>query len=162
MDKHLEDDYIAKVQEHKGLINKILYLYGDDAESKKDLKQDILAEAWKAYPSFEGRSKFSSWLYRIGLNVAFARLRKKEKQHYVSLEQSIYKQSDISKLRGKELLDAILRQLQPIEKSIVLLLVEGYNQKEIAELIGLSAVNIRVKVSRLRKKLETYGFKNIA
>ena len=162
MNRTQEQDYIQLIQEHQGVINKILYLYADDAESKKDLKQDILVEAWKSYPSFEGRSQFSTWLYRIGLNVAFARLRKNKKQHYVPLEETNYNERTISKLQGQELLDAILRLLQPVEKSIVLLLIEGYNQKEISELIGLSAVNTRVKVSRLRRKLAEYGFKNIA
>lgn len=157
-----QEDFLKNIQEHQGIINKILFLYADDLESKKDLRQEILAETWKSYPKFEGRSKFSTWLYRIGLNVAFAKLRKKEKQTYVDLNETDLHQTKIETLKGQELLDAILRQLQPLEKSIVLLLIEGYNQKEISEFLGLTPVNVRVKVSRLRKKLEKYGFKNIA
>lgn len=156
-----QEDFIKRIQEHQGVINKILFLYSDDLESKKDLRQEILAESWRSFPSFEGRSKFSTWLYRIALNVAFAKLRKQQKQSYVNLDSNQLHETKIETLKGQELLDAILKQLQPIEKSIVLLLVEGYNQKEISELMGLTAVNVRVKVSRLRKKLEKYGFKNI-
>lgn len=162
MSKNLQNEYIAKVQEHQGLINKILFLYADDTETRKDLRQEILAEAWKSYPKFEGRSKFSSWFYRIGLNIAFARLRKKEKQDYVPLKKSTLDGSDHNQMTKNELLTAILNVLQPIEKSIVLFLVEGYEQKEIAELLGLSYGNVRVKISRLRSKLEEYGFQNIA
>jgi len=157
-----QSEFIKLIQENKGIINKIIYLYADSSEAKNDLKQEILAESWKSFPNFEGRSKFSTWLYRIGLNVAFANLRKLDKQTYVDLEKNHIENAKVHQLEGKELLNAILKVLQPIEKSIVLLLIEGYNQKEIAELLGLSAVNVRVKVSRLRKKLEQYGFKNIA
>lgn len=162
MSKNLQKEYIKKVQEHQGLINKILFLYADDTEDRKDLRQEILAEAWKSYPKFEGRSKFSSWLYRIGLNVAFARLRKKEKHDHVTLENSTLEGEDPSQMTNMELLTAILNVLQPIEKSIVLFLVEGYEQQEIAEMLGLSYGNVRVKINRLRLKLENYGFQNIA
>ena len=156
-----KEAYIKCIQQQQAIINKILYLYADDAESKKDLRQEILAAGWKSFESFQGKAQFSTWLYRIGLNVAFAQLRKKKRQTYVSLQHNLQEKQAYTTLQGEELLQAIIKQLQPVEKSIALLLIEGYNQKEIANLIGLSAVNVRVKVSRLRKKLETYGLKNI-
>lgn len=157
-----QEEFISKIQQHKGLINKILYLYADSLEERKDLRQEILAAAWKSYPKFENRAKFSTWLYRIGLNVAFMRLRKKERTKTLDSERSGVTAPVSGPLEGKELLAYILGILQPLEKSIVMLLVEGYQQPEIAEILGISPGNTRVKIHRLRKKLKDYGVKEIA
>lgn len=157
-----QDEFIAKIQEHKGMINKILYLYADSLEERKDLRQEILAAAWKAYPKFENRAKFSTWLYRIGLNVSFMRLRKKERTKSWDTEHNEVSIPQSGSLEGKELLAYIMGILQPLEKSIVMLLVEGYDQQEISEVLGISPGNTRVKIHRLRKKLKDYGVKEIA
>jgi len=56
-----------------------------------------------------------------------------------------------------ELLEQILRLLNPVEKSVVLLLLEGYGQKEIGDILGISPTNTRVKIHRIREKLRAYG-----
>jgi len=149
--------FIKRIQQHKGLINKIIFLYADNQEDRKDLRQEILSEAWRSYASFKEASTFSTWLYRVGLNVALGRLRKKQPT-WVS-EATPERADNAHRLDQKELLEMILHVLQPIEKSIVLLMVEGYNQTEIAAILGISAENTRVKVYRIRKKLSSYGIK---
>lgn len=152
-----KEEFIIQIQQSQGLINKILFLYANNYEDRRDLRQEILSNAWRAYGNFRGEAKFSTWLYRIGVNVAISSLRKKSKEteliHPPSSKDVYAGRSD------KELLDFILKILNPIEKSLVLLLIEGFNQQEIAETLGMTPENTRVKIFRLRKKLEANGVK---
>lgn len=141
------------------MLNKVIYLYANNPEEKEDLRQEILLQAWRSYKNFRGEAQFSTWLYRIALNVSITFLRKKK---------LIFE--DIGQVRtvtaadsgsSAELLQTILRLLGPVEKSIVLLTIEGYKQPEIAEMVGVSGENIRVKMHRIRKKLKEHGIKDL-
>ena len=146
-------EFISKIQQHQKLINKVVFLYADHQEDRQDLRQEILAQAWKSYGSFRGEAKFSTWLYRVSLNVAISSLRKKKK----SLNQPSKEQTYAKPVHSdQELLEIILQLLNPIEKSIVLIMIEGYKQAEIAEMLGVSANNIRVKIYRIREKLRKH------
>ena len=68
--QNAEKDFLEKMEKHKGVVFKISKMYMDNFDDQKDLFQEITFQAWKAYPSFEGRSEFSTWLYRIALNTA--------------------------------------------------------------------------------------------
>ncbi|MEM9324554.1 MAG: sigma-70 family RNA polymerase sigma factor [Bacteroidota bacterium] len=147
-----KDTFIALVQQHQGLINKILFLYADNAEDRKDLRQEILTEAWRSFGKFRGEAKFSTWLYRVGVNVALSFLRKNPKTH------GDFGPEKASAGHGEEeLLQQVLQVLNPVEKSLILLLLEGYDQQEISDILGISPGNTRVKIHRTREKLRTYG-----
>ena len=66
----LEKEFLEKIEKHKGVIFKISKMYMDNFDDQKDLFQEITFQVWKAYPSFEGKSQFSTWLYRVALNTA--------------------------------------------------------------------------------------------
>lgn len=61
---------------HQGLIHKICRMYRDSREDQEDLFQEIVYQLWKSYPQFQGKSKITTWMYRIGLNTAMAAFRK--------------------------------------------------------------------------------------
>jgi RNA polymerase sigma-70 factor (ECF subfamily) len=93
-----EHEFVKKVTESQGIVHKVCGIYCDNEEDKKDLFQEILIQLWKSYPSFRGDSKFSSWMYRVGLNVAISNLRKsktkKEDSTLPSSFDNISKESD--------------------------------------------------------------------
>ncbi|RZM11679.1 MAG: hypothetical protein EOO88_46550, partial [Pedobacter sp.] len=74
-----EQQFLKNINENKGIIIKIVNLYADDAEDRKDLHQEIIFQAWKATSGFKGEAKFSTWLYKISLNVALTHLSKIKK-----------------------------------------------------------------------------------
>lgn len=150
-----ENQFIALITEHQSLINKVLFMYGDDEEERKDLYQEIVSSAWSAFKRFRGDSKFSTWLYRVAINVAITSLKKKKKVSIVSDMPERHTPPETSSER--ELLHIILEQLNPVEKSIVMLMVESVKQEEIADILGISPGNIRVKIHRIREKLRKYG-----
>ena len=74
-----QEPFIVLIQDNQRIINKILFLYADTIDERKDLKQEILSQAWGAYNRFNNESSFTTWLYRVALNVAMTHLSKKKK-----------------------------------------------------------------------------------
>ena len=71
-----EKEFLSQLKEHQNIIYKLVHLYANTEEDKKDLYQEILLQAWKTYPAFRGEAKFSTWLYRLCLNTIFTIQRK--------------------------------------------------------------------------------------
>lgn len=157
MDKRAE--FISLIDKHQSLINKVVFLYVDGTEDRRDLRQEIISQAWGSFKSFRGEAKFSTWLYRVAMNVAIATIRKTIKERSAELP----KPSPVEAFTNeKDLLNIILNVLSPVEKSIVILQIEGYGQPEIAEILGISEGNTRIKIHRIRKKLKDYGIDKLA
>ncbi|NBC66170.1 MAG: sigma-70 family RNA polymerase sigma factor [Bacteroidetes bacterium] len=144
--------------DHQAIIHKVCGMYCDNEEDKKDLFQEILINLWKSYPSFRGDSTFTTWMYRVSLNVAFQRLRKTAKNREQVILPSMF---DTMKSPGKEGLPikekqqmyAAIEKLNEVEKAIVMLYLEEKGNEEIAKIIGISQNYVRVKMTRIRRKL---------
>jgi RNA polymerase sigma-70 factor (ECF subfamily) len=113
---------------------------------------------WKAYPSFRGDSKFSTWLYRIALNTAISDLRRK-KHHIISTEPDGLPEGieDIQNYKEKEekleQLYKAINQLTEIEKAVVMLYLEDRSYDEMEDILGINQNNLRVKMNRIKDKL---------
>ena len=122
--------------------------------------QEITIQLWKAYPKFRGDAKFSTWMYRVGLNTAITLYRKSKRtistQDFsdVSFKISAEDYDDTEEQQLKLLYNAV-RQLNDIEKALVFLYLEDKNYNEISETLGISEVNARVKMNRVKTKLKT-------
>lgn len=134
-------------------------MYCDEEEERKDLFQEILIHLWKSYPSFKGDAKFSTWMYRVAFNVAIQHLRKekKKKEDAVLPERfdqfsDEYEEEELGE--EKRMLRVAISQLNEIEKAIVMLYLEERDNEDIAEIIGVSQNNVRVKMTRIRNKLK--------
>ena len=133
-------------------------MYCDDQTHREDLFQEIVLQLWKSYPSFKGKSKFSSWMYRVALNVAIQDFRKEKKRKYLFLESLEFKEpssnsdNDHEDQRIKALYQAISK-LDKIEKAIMILHLEGVANEEIAEIVGITQNYVRVKMTRIRERL---------
>ena len=88
-EKRTEKEFTQRVNESQGIIHKVCRMYCDDEIHRKDLFQEIVLQLWKSYSSFRGESNFSSWMYRVALNVAIQDFRKEKKRKYLFLE-SLY------------------------------------------------------------------------
>ena len=155
----LEKDFLEKIEKHKGVIFKISKMYMDNFDDQKDLFQEITFQVWKAYPTFEGRSEFSTWLYRIALNTAILFLKSEKRRSFIQnnevsnfkINQDEYDDDDEQKL--KKMYEAI-NQLNAIDKALIFYYLENYSGKQIAEQMGISEVNARVKMNRAKEKLK--------
>jgi RNA polymerase sigma factor (sigma-70 family) len=158
----LAKQFSEQISNHLGILHKICRTYKKDPDDRDDLFQEIVYNAWKSYPRFEGRSKFSTWLYRVALNTALYQNRK---------DRFFGKTVDVDALREQiavevkedntDLLWLAINKLDELEKSIVILYLEELPYKEISEITGLTENNIAVKLNRIkvkiRKILEDYG-----
>ena len=155
----LEKEFLEKIEKHKGVIFKISKMYMDDFDDQKDLFQEITFQVWKAYPTFEGRSEFSTWLHRIALNTAILFLKSEKRRSFIQnnevsnfkINQEEYDDEDEQKL--KKMYEAI-NQLNAIDKALIFYYLENYSGKQIAEQMGISEVNARVKMNRAKEKLK--------
>ncbi|MEQ8926705.1 MAG: RNA polymerase sigma factor [Fulvivirga sp.] len=150
-----EELFLSKVKEHEGIINKILYLYVDTQEDKKDMYQEIVLQAWKSMSRFRGDSKFSTWLYRVGLNTVMTFNRKESRIQQQPLETSFDLEQPSTEVsdRSLKLMQAI-KLLNDIDKSIITLHLEDYSHDEIAEMIGITKNNVTVKIHRIKDELK--------
>lgn len=153
-------DFIDLLNEHQNIIHKICNMYRFTVEEREDLFQEISIQLWKAYPKFKGNSKFSTWMYRVGLNTAITLYRKEQKKIKTSsldadtylFYENEYDSSVDTKL--KWLLEK-LSSFSAIDKALVLLYLEDKNYNEIGETLGISNGNVRVKMNRIKKKLKS-------
>lgn len=159
MKPNLESEFILLLEEHQNIIHKICRLYTSDSDSHKDLFQEISIQLWKAFPNFRGDSKFSTWAYRVALNTAISLYRKQTRTVDTSdIEMNIHKirfeeYNDEEEEQIKLLYKAV-KQLNDIEKALVYMYLEDKDYTEIAETLGISEVNARVKMNRIKTKLK--------
>ena len=155
--------FLKLIEEHNGILVKLTRIYADTAQDRDDLRQEIILRLWESHHRFENRSKFSSWMYRVGLNTAITFLKRNQKtateaitdvndSALVSVEASNANPSEsVSEL---QIFYRSVAKLNPVEKAIVFLFMEGLSHREIAERLGISEGNARVKLSRTKQKLK--------
>ena len=155
-----ENKFVDLIDENQNLIHKICRLYTNSEAEHKDLFQEITIQLWKAYPKFRGDSKFSTWMYRVGINTAITIYRKSKRRiRSYNFDDVSYKIPDDTTYNYKEdqQLEAIyeaVKALNDVDKAIVFLYLEDKSYKEISETIGLTEVNARVKMNRIKNKLK--------
>lgn len=159
MNKELEHSFVTQLEQNQNIVHKVCRLYTQNEESHNDLFQEITIQLWRAYPKFRGESKFTTWMYRVSLNTAITLYRKSKR----SIKISDIEVMDF-KIKSEEYDDAIgeqltvmyaaVKKLNDIEKALVFLYLEDKSYKEIAETMGISEVNARVKMNRVKTKLK--------
>jgi len=143
------------IKQHEPLIHKVCRMYARLPDDRKDLFQEIVIQLWKAYPGFRGDAKLSTWMYRVSLNTAITHLRRQRTGAGAELLRidAIHEIPDQEEdARWQEMYKAI-EQLNHVEKAVVMLYLEEKPYNEMEEIIGISTGAIRVKMSRIKKKL---------
>lgn len=151
--KELEKDFMNMIKLHERIIYKVTSFYADIDQTTNDLYQEVIVNIWKAYPSFRGESKVSTWIYRIALNtcITFFRRSKRKPIHtdlIIDIADTPDNNEDIAELYR------LINKLGKIEKALVLLYLEEKTYKEIAEITGLTVTNVSTKISRIKEKLK--------
>lgn len=148
-------------KENKDKVYRICSFYLDDVDDRQDLFQEVMTNVWRGLDRFAGRSKMSTWVFRIAVNtsLAFRKKQRKENTKIEHVKDVIHQEWNHSATEGEQESIFKLRQaingLNKIEKGIVSLLLEDFSQKEIAEVMGYSENNIRVRIHRIKQKLKS-------
>ncbi len=159
MSNSLEQSFVTQLKENQNIIHKICRLYTSGEDAHNDLFQEITIQLWKAFPKFRGDSKFSTWAYRVALNTAITLYRKSTRsiatiefetsRHFIKQEDYNFEEEEQIKLLYKA-----VHQLNDIEKALVFMYLEDKDYEEISETLGISEVNARVKMNRIKGKLK--------
>ncbi len=160
MNKELEHQFVTELENNQNIVHKVCSLYTHDRDSHNDLFQEITIQLWKAYPKFRGESKFSTWMYRVALNTAITLYRKSKKRVPTQdFDSVIFKikadEYDPEEEKQLALMYDAIRHLGDIDKALVFLYLEDKSYSEISETLGITEVNARVKMNRVKTKLRT-------
>ena len=144
------------LNQHKALIFKIVRVYGFTVIDQDDLFQEIIIQVWHSIPAFRKESSVTTWLYRVSLNTAI-KWTKKERKHYQSEAidgaKHILEESRIQTDERLTWLYEEIYKLDEIDRSITLLLLDGFSYKEMASILGITESNVGVKINRIKKQL---------
>lgn len=155
-----EKEFLSQLKEHQNIIYKLVHLYATTEEDKKDLYQEIVLQVWKTYSSFRGEAKFSTWLYRLCLNTIFTIKRKTSKVEYTDIARYAEHIAMTTNSDEKQRLYTAIRTFPETGRAIISMHLDGYDNKEIGELLGISANLVGVKLHRAKQQLTTL-LKNI-
>lgn len=156
-EKEQEHVFQNWLDEHKAVLFKIIRAYAFTAADRDDLFQEISIQVWHSIPSFRQESSVTTWLYRVSLNTAI-KWTKKERRHTETKEplDNVEHLLEESKIQVDERLIWLyneIARLDEIDRSIALLLLEGFSYKEMAGITGITESNIGVKINRIKKHL---------
>lgn len=144
------------LHEHKGILFKIIRAYAFTPHDQEDLFQDISLQLWQSIPDFRGEAKVSTWIYRVALYSATVWIRKEKKRPQTQLFSDLEQTLTIAPEPRNDRLDWLYEQiaeLKPIDRSVSLLLLEGFSYKEMADLVGISESNVGVRIHRIKQHL---------
>ncbi|MGJ8681722.1 RNA polymerase sigma factor [Paraglaciecola sp.] len=152
--------FAQTMEQHKGIVYKIVNSYCQNQDDRQDLAQEILTTMWLAYDNYDNAYKFSTWMYRIALNVAISYYRKDSKRedrananeacivHIADLSQEDERSEEVRQLYG------FIAQLDKLNKAIMLLYLESESYDSIASSLGISKTNVATRIGRIKETLK--------
>lgn len=151
--------YNTSILPYSGIIIKICRAYSNSQEDFEDYYQEVCLQIWRSRKNFKGNSEWSTWIYRLSLNVCLTLLKKDKKrseQYFVSdafpanliQDYQVFLDEDLQQLYNG------IKLLTEIDRAIILLYLEERPYKEIAKIIGTNTNNIGVKIKRIKERLK--------
>ena len=162
MEDQRQQGFEALLHAHQGIVFKVANTYCWQPDDRADLVQEIIAQLWRAWPRYDPARTFTTWMYRIALNVAISFVRKEVRHRQVSIPLDETVHETAAPNDNDPVLQERLRQLQkfidrqaPLERALLLLYLEDKSQREIAEILGITPTNVSTKINRLKQKIRT-------
>ena len=155
------DTFGTLLQRHSGIIFKVVNSYARGADERAELAQEIAAQLWHAWPKYDPTRSFSTWMYRIALNVAISQLRSTElrrRHDAVPLDDVLHDVADANAADPEleqrlYLLQSFIARQPPLDRALLLLYLEERPQREIAEILGITESNVSTKIGRLKQRI---------
>ena len=150
------------LQHHRGLVFKVANSYASNPDDRAELAQEIAAQLWRAWDSYDSRRPLATWMYRIALNVGISHLRGRSRAdaHMVPLEAFDHDAADVADVADEpehaqqlRLLQRVIARLDPLNRALLLLYLDERSQREIGEILGISESNVSTRISRLKQRI---------
>ncbi len=160
--RRLQAAFEKQLSEHQRIVFKVAAIYARGLDDRRDLEQEICTQAWRSFGRYdEHKAKFSTWLYRVALNVAISQARR---QSWAQADRVVPLESwHLETIGGGEPIDEpdprvadlhrFISRLDPLNRALILLYLEDRDYREMAEILGISETNVATKISRIKQKL---------
>jgi RNA polymerase sigma factor (sigma-70 family) len=160
-------EFLQLIRDNKGILFKISNSYCPNRDDREDLMQEIIYQLWKSASSFDITRKFSTWMYRIALNVAISFYRQQRRSglriafggdlHLMELADP---EEDPETGEKIEMLQHFISELNALDKALMILYLEDRPYREIAEILGITETNVATKLSRIKSRLKQFFLKS--
>ncbi|MET4680888.1 RNA polymerase sigma factor [Stenotrophomonas rhizophila] len=160
-DTDLRPRFAALLEQHRGIVLNVARGYCHHPEDRLDLVQEISVQAWAAFEGFDpARARFSTWLYRVALNVAISQWRRQQHrhQHHAPLDDDLPAADEAlppEQRHALHQLEVAIHALPPLDRALMLLHLDDHDHRQIAEVLGISVANVSTRLHRLRQQLRT-------
>ncbi len=155
-----EEQFLARIEEHKGILYKIANAYARSEQDREDLVQETIIKLWQSSSKFNGACQYSTWMYRVALNTAISFYRKERTrskisgpatEHVLELPNTEYNTETDQHIAA---LNRFIAELPELDRALVLLYLDQKPYKEIGSILGLSEGNIGTRMSRIKNRLK--------
>ena len=157
-----QEQFLADMQQHRKIIFKVCNAYCRNGEDRKDLEQEIVLQVWRSYERFDGSCRFSTWLYRVALNVAISFYRKERTR--VTRQVPMGEDTDYPAPSSDPFTDTetrvanlhrFIHGLDNLNRALMLLYLDDMTHREIAETLGITETNVATRIHRIKQKLKS-------
>ena len=153
--------FLALLNEHRAILYKVAFGYCRNREDRVDLVQEIAIQLWRSFGRFDGRVKFSTWAYRVAMNVAISHFRGEGRRirntlPFDEFASELAADDRLAEEAGDNMrvLRRLIDGLDELSRALVLLYLEGHTSEEIAEIIGISPGNVTTRMNRIKHELQ--------
>jgi RNA polymerase sigma-70 factor, ECF subfamily len=155
-----EETFLRLLKEHRGIIHKVTAGYANGVADRHDLEQEIMLQLWKAYPRYSPDRLFSTWMYRVALNVGISFLRRNSHPSRLTVpldelaSQLADERADAQQQDERiPLLQQVIASLPPLDRALMLLYLDDHTYRDISSILGLTETNVATKLSRLKDRV---------
>lgn len=157
--KNRERLFAELSRDYAGLIAGICLSFAHSEEDFQDLRQDTFLNIWNGLAAFRRDSSLSTWIYRVTLNTCVSSQRKKTRREEVQMDElyaTLYENSPAEEIERYKLMYRLIGMLSPLDKSIVLMWIDGKSYDEISSVTGLSRDSVASRLKRSKGKLANF------
>jgi RNA polymerase sigma-70 factor (ECF subfamily) len=149
--------FLDLLETHRKILYKICNAYCQRPEERDDLAQEIVVQLWTSFAKYDATLRFSTWMYRIALNVAISFYRRSAAggRRLVAAGAELLEVADPTAEASEDALELrrCIARLDELDRALVLLYLDGNSHREIAEVLGISETNVGTKIGRLKARL---------
>lgn len=159
---------MALLTQHEKIVIKVAGMYCWKPEDRRDLQQEIVVQLWGSFPSYDETRPFSTWMYRVALNVAISYVRRSGvyARHFVPLEEQSVEPVDPGHIPGEfdeqeadervRALNRFVTGLDGLNRALLLLYLEEHSYRDIAAVLGITETNVATKINRLKQRIRQH------
>lgn len=162
MSPETRQSFAELLDRHRKIVLKVSNTYAWHADDRDELAQEIATQLWRAFPDYDPARAFSTWMYRIALNVAISYVRSHSQrvEHFQALDPELHdiadpNSNDLESDQQVVALQRVIQHLEPLNRALLLLYLEERSTREIAEIIGISESNVTTRISRLKQRIRS-------